>query len=207
MAKHGVIYILHNERHGDNVFKIGETYDLDKRKAELERETSNVGNFKTVATFPVSNTKRAEKECHRALSRFRVHPRKEFFEGNQSEIISIVENIVSKYKPENEYHLESKYSEDLESYRIHPVEPEVVTTTQDGYEHANKKKDEDELRKEANARWRKKLRISIIVSGVIFFLAAEGYLESLGFIGPILMFFSIMNGFVAFLMCLIGPKE
>ena len=103
MAKYGVIYILNNKRHGDNVFKVGQTYDLDKRITELDRETSNVGNFKKVAIFPVSDTARAEKECHRALSRFRVHTRKEFFEGNQSEIISIVKNVVSNYKPKNEY--------------------------------------------------------------------------------------------------------
>ena len=103
MAKHGVIYILNNKRNGDNVFNVGETFDLDKRIAELDSETSNVGNFEKVAIFSVSDTARAEKECHRELSRFRVHKGKEFFEGNQSEIVNIVLNVVLNYKPVDEF--------------------------------------------------------------------------------------------------------
>ena len=46
MAKHGVIYILNNKiRDGENVFKVGKTYDLDRRLADLNNETSNIGKF------------------------------------------------------------------------------------------------------------------------------------------------------------------
>ena len=48
MAQHGVIYIINNEIHGENIFKVGRTYDLEKRLNELNRETSNIGRFKEV---------------------------------------------------------------------------------------------------------------------------------------------------------------
>ena len=104
MAKYGVIYILNNKiRDGENVFKVGETYDPDRRLADLNNETSNIGKFRKVALFPVSDTTRAEKECHKELSKlgFRFQKGKEFFKGNLKEIMSVVENVVSNYKPEN----------------------------------------------------------------------------------------------------------
>ena len=68
MAKHGVIYIINNKiRDGEDVFKVGETYDLDRRLADLNNETSNIGKFEKVALFPVSDTARAEKECYKEL--------------------------------------------------------------------------------------------------------------------------------------------
>lgn len=46
MAKHGVIYIINNKIHdGENVFKVDETYDLDRRIADLTNETSNNGLY------------------------------------------------------------------------------------------------------------------------------------------------------------------
>ena len=60
MAKYGVIYIINNKiSDGENVFKVGETYDLDKRLVDLNNETSNIGKFEKVAIFPVSDTARA----------------------------------------------------------------------------------------------------------------------------------------------------
>ena len=41
MAKHGVIYIINNKiRDGENIFKVGETYDLDKRLTEQNNPSS-----------------------------------------------------------------------------------------------------------------------------------------------------------------------
>ena len=103
MAKYGVIYILNNKiRDGENVFKVGETYDPDRRLADLNNETSNIGEFKKLAVFPISDTVRAEKECFKELARFRIQDNREFFRGSQSEIISIVKNVASKYKPVEE---------------------------------------------------------------------------------------------------------
>ena len=103
MAKYGVIYIINNKiRDGEDVFKVGETYDLDRRLADLNNETSNIGQFKKVALFPVSDTARAEKECHKELGGFRFERDKEFFKGNLKEILSIFENVVSNYKPVGE---------------------------------------------------------------------------------------------------------
>ena len=102
MAKHGVIYILNNKtRDGENVFKVGETYDPDKRVVDLNNETSNIGKFEIKAMFPVSDTLRAEKDCFKELARLRIQDNREFFKGNLEEITNIVKNVTSKYKPVN----------------------------------------------------------------------------------------------------------
>ena len=69
---------------------------------DLNKETSNIGQFEQVAIFPVSDMAEAEAHCHRALKQFRVQNNKEFFKCKQNEIICIVKNVVSSYKPENE---------------------------------------------------------------------------------------------------------
>jgi TPR repeat protein len=102
MAQHGVIYIINNKmRDGEERFKVGRTYDLERRLNELNGETSNIGKFVAVAYYPVSDMAKAETDTHKALQQFRIQNNKEFFEGNQLEIIKIVESIVSKYKPES----------------------------------------------------------------------------------------------------------
>lgn len=102
MGQYGVIYIINNKnRDGKEVFKIGRTNDLDQRLKDLNGETSNLGKFKAVAFFPVSDTVKAETDVHKALQQFRIQNNKEFFKGNQFKIIKIVQSIVSKYKPKN----------------------------------------------------------------------------------------------------------
>jgi len=103
MAQHGVIYIINNKiRDSAERFKVGRTYDLERRLEEFNGETSNssnLGKFETVAFFPVSDMVKAESEVHKALEQFRIE--KEFFEGKQDVIINIVQGIVSKYIPED----------------------------------------------------------------------------------------------------------
>ena len=105
MGQYGVIYIIRNKVRDkeEDLFKVGYSYDPERRCDDLTKETSNIGKFEKVALFPVSDMARAEKECHRELSRFRVHKGKEFFEGNQSEIVNIVKNVVLNYKPVDEF--------------------------------------------------------------------------------------------------------
>jgi hypothetical protein len=104
MAKHGVIYIINNKiRDGEERFKVGRTYDLERRLEEFNEETSNssnFGKFETAAFFPVSDTVKAESEVHKALQNFRIQDNREFFEGEQDVITKIVESITSKYTPE-----------------------------------------------------------------------------------------------------------
>jgi hypothetical protein len=100
MGPYGVIYIINNRIHGENIFKIGRTNNLNQRLKELNGHTSNLGQFEPVAFFPVSDTVTAEADVHRSLQEVRIQDNREFFRGNKSEIISIVENVASKYYPE-----------------------------------------------------------------------------------------------------------
>ena len=103
MGQYGVVYIIRNKIRDkeEDLFKVGYSYDPERRCDDLTKETSNIGKFERVALFPVSDMARAEKECHKELRRYRFEKGKEFFKGNLKEIISIVEKVVSKYRPEN----------------------------------------------------------------------------------------------------------
>ena len=98
MAKIGYVYIIRNDEHLPNRFKVGQTYDLDKRINELNSETSNIGKFYLIAKFPVDDANIAEKACHEALKDFRKA--KEFFDGPEEEITHIVRGICECYVPE-----------------------------------------------------------------------------------------------------------
>jgi hypothetical protein len=97
MAKMGVVYVIRNDEHVANRFKVGQTYDLEKRISELSSETSNIGKFYTIAKFPVEDAEKAEKECHTALKHFRKA--KEFFDGPEEEITLIVKRNCERYIP------------------------------------------------------------------------------------------------------------
>ena len=98
MSKIGYVYIIRNDEHQPNRFKVGQTYDLGRRISELNRETSNVGQFYVVAKFPVEDVDKAERECHQTLREFRKA--KEFFDGPEATIVSIVKKITEQYTPQ-----------------------------------------------------------------------------------------------------------
>ena len=68
MAKYGIIYIIQNEFHPSDVYKVGYTTNsINERVDELNRETSNPGKFKVCGYFPVTDVTEAEKLCHQHL--------------------------------------------------------------------------------------------------------------------------------------------
>jgi hypothetical protein len=118
MEQYGVIYIINNKiRDGEEIFKIGRTHKLNQRLKELNGETSNIGQFKAVAFFHVSDTVKAEDDVHKALQQFRIQGNREFFKGDQSEIINIVQSIVAKYELKNftPNQVEKNYKEECKS--------------------------------------------------------------------------------------------
>ena len=103
MDKHGWIYIFNNEeRDGDEVFKVGYTSDVKLRLSQLNSETGSYGKFEQIAKFFVTDMEAAERECHEELEDYRKQDNREFFQGNQKEIVNIVKNIISNYKPVDE---------------------------------------------------------------------------------------------------------
>lgn len=97
--KTGYIYIIRNEEHKENRYKIGFTSRaVGERIMELNNETSNIGIFKEIASFPVSDVEKAEALCHKALKKY--HKQKEFFDGPISEILKIVEEKAEQFIPQ-----------------------------------------------------------------------------------------------------------
>ena len=98
MPHYGLVYIIRNNEHPPNVYKVGmTTRSVEERIAELNAETSNIGKFETLAQFPVNKVEAAEAECHRKLRSYKYE--KEFFKGELSELIEIVRTVASKYAP------------------------------------------------------------------------------------------------------------
>ena len=100
MAKYGIIYVIRNDLHPSNVYKIGyTTTSIHERLRELNRETSNPGEFRVCGYFPVNDVTEAEKLCHQTLEHLGLARRKEFFSGSISRILAEVEKICSLFQP------------------------------------------------------------------------------------------------------------
>lgn len=70
---YGAIYVAHNDRDGDNIFKVGKTVRaVSHRMRELTSATSNIGEYKAIAFFVVDDVDGAERACHRRLQKYRV---------------------------------------------------------------------------------------------------------------------------------------
>jgi len=91
MATYGAIYIAHNPRDGEKVFKVGKTArPVSERMLDLTRETSNLGKYQSVACFVVTDMEAAEAACHRRLARYRVQENREFFELELPRLVKMV---------------------------------------------------------------------------------------------------------------------
>ena len=102
MAKYGIIYVIQNDMHPKNIFKVGYTTNsIQDRITELNRETSNPGKFKVCGYFPVTNVDEAENLCHQRLSHLGFEKKKEFFEGSINRIFSVVEGVCVAFKPKS----------------------------------------------------------------------------------------------------------
>ena len=100
MAKYGIIYIIRNELHPSNIYKVGyTTKSIGERLDELNRETSNPGRFAVCGYFPVRDVAAAERLCHQELEHLRVAKRKEFFHGPISRLLAEVERVCASFRP------------------------------------------------------------------------------------------------------------
>ena len=79
MDHYGIVYVARNDRHPPNVYKVGGTSrQVEDRLKELNRETSNLGEFRPKIIWPVNDWEGAEKLCHEALETYRFE--KEYFQ-------------------------------------------------------------------------------------------------------------------------------
>ena len=87
MAKHGIIYILHNEEQGHDVFKVGKSSrQVEERLKELNSDTSLIGQFICKDNFLVNDIDSAERKSHDALTEYRVQDNREFFKLDYDEL-------------------------------------------------------------------------------------------------------------------------
>ena len=101
MAKYGIIYIIKNELHPADIYKIGYTTNsIHERVDALNRQTSNPGKFKVCGYFPVIDVTETEKLCHHHLEQVGFQKRKEFFKGSINQLLTEVERICSPFQPE-----------------------------------------------------------------------------------------------------------
>ena len=112
MSKHGIIYVIQNDIHPANLYKIGyTTKSLDDRLRELNRETSNPGKFRAYGCYPVSDVKKAEKLCHQTLEQLGYRRRKEFFRGSLDRILAEVEGVTALFQPKAHSSTDRNYEE------------------------------------------------------------------------------------------------
>ena len=144
MDEYGWIYIINNkERDGDGVFKVGYTSDLKSRLSKLNSETGSYGKFEQIAKFFVTDMEAAERECHEELEDYRKQDNREFFQGNQKEIINIVKNIISNYKPVDELpEYDAEHDEEDDDEDEHDEEDE-----RDEFDFSNPEEDRTEYEK------------------------------------------------------------
>ena len=92
--KLGWIYVARNASFVDPVFKVGESSRPPfNRVEELSASTSVYRAFETVYFVHVSNRNVAEAQAHDALKKFRINPRKEFFQAPLPVVIKAVDRV------------------------------------------------------------------------------------------------------------------
>lgn len=93
----GFIYVMRSAAHDKDIFKIGLTRrSTDIRSAELSRVTGSPDTFLVAQEWDVSNCTKAEAMIHKALSAFRLSPRREFFKAPYKEIVKAIETILEE---------------------------------------------------------------------------------------------------------------
>lgn len=97
--RYGAIYIAHNPRDGQTVFKVGKTErSVAERMADLTADTSNLGKYVPVAYFVVTDIDAAEAACHRRLARYRVQQNREFFDLPLARLVPVVREVTAPFK-------------------------------------------------------------------------------------------------------------
>ena len=118
MGHYGIVYITSNDKHHENVYKIGGTSrNVAERMSELNRETVTFGRFQPKAFFPVNDWEKAEAACHLKLAQYRED--KEFFIAPYDELVTIVRGICEQYQP-------SAYAPETVNSRLAGMETELT---------------------------------------------------------------------------------
>lgn len=95
----GFIYVMRSAAHSKDIFKIGITKrSTDVRADELSRTTGSPDKFLVVQEWEVADYVKAEKMIHETLSKYRINPKREFFQAPYNEIFKAIDRIILDLK-------------------------------------------------------------------------------------------------------------
>lgn len=92
----GIVYVARNPANVANVYKVGLTRRTSKERASDLSKTSAPVPFLIVGEWSVGNCREVEKQVHKILKRYRLNPKREFFQCEVSRIFSAVERVIKK---------------------------------------------------------------------------------------------------------------
>ncbi|MEP5339510.1 MAG: GIY-YIG nuclease family protein [Algibacter sp.] len=97
----GFIYIIRNPTMGANIFKIGLTRNEVEERIKQLSKTSVPDKFYKAQEWNVKNCVTAEKEIHNLLEKFRIDPRREFFEINYEVAVETITKVCNEINKNN----------------------------------------------------------------------------------------------------------
>lgn len=96
----GFIYIMRNPAFAKNIYKIGLTTNETKERANQLSKTSVPDHFHVMREWAVKDCSKAEKEIHAILGKYRVDPRREFFDIDMKVANETIEEVINKINSE-----------------------------------------------------------------------------------------------------------
>ena len=90
MEEKGFVYVMSNPSYR-NVFKIGTTSNLEKRRCDLSSASGVLSPFKIIYSARISEAEKIEKLVHERLKKSRVRKNREFFKAKNS--VEIVRKV------------------------------------------------------------------------------------------------------------------
>ncbi|MDU8928304.1 GIY-YIG nuclease family protein [Alisedimentitalea sp. MJ-SS2] len=93
----GEVYVMRNAQHPKDTYKVGyTTKSADERARQLESTSGQPDQFAVVESWSVTQPRRVEGIVHERLDRYRVNPRREFFNVKYSTIRTTVEEVINE---------------------------------------------------------------------------------------------------------------
>ena len=92
----GFIYILRNPTMEKNIFKIGLTKNEVGNRVNQLSKTSVPDRFYKSQEWNVKDCVKAEKEIHLKLNKYRVDPRREFFNIEYDKAIKVIKEVIDE---------------------------------------------------------------------------------------------------------------
>jgi len=92
----GNIYIIRNPTMGKNIFKIGLTRKEVEQRVKQLSNTSVPDSFHIAQEWHVRDCVLAEKKIHETLSKYRVDPRREFFQIEYQTAVKVISQVCNE---------------------------------------------------------------------------------------------------------------